>query len=225
MRKAVRQGCDGTTVLKVLVSGGPCTLDTLCRAIFGKPQPVNSNGRKNIRTAIGRLIKNDLAISAQPAQQTFPINHAGVTFDATAAGRKFIADGKTLTGGPKGPNSGAPVAKNGSDLRQRFWNALRMKEKATLVDVVELAHRDDDPDPVKVTANARRYFDALERAGIVKRLGVKAAGIGPHSRGHIRFALLKDLGGRAPLAGRTFLTNLNAPVTEARIAYAERKKK
>lgn len=208
--------CDGTTVLRFLVERGPQSLDVICRHVLGQVAPVGSQARRNVRSVIGRLIGAGLAERHGRANSSLQNRDAAI-FAATEAGECWIAAGKTVTSGANGPRTGVP--KKSAGIRQRIWEVLRRKQKATLNDLVEMAWRDGDPEAVKVIDNARKYLTALARAGIVKKLATRAPGFAPSSNGFNRYALLRDLGPRAPLTGRTFVTNPNAPDTEARILY------
>lgn len=221
MAKAARDSCDGTTVLTLLVSG-PQSLDAICRHVYGgKVVAVGDQRRKNARAAVGRLIAAGHAHRIGKPNSTLQ-NQGAAIFDATAAGRAFIASGKKVTSGPKGPFNG--VTNRTGGMRQRIWEALCAKPRATLDDLVGLIHRPSDPDPVKVTDNARKYLKALSRAGIVRRLKDRAPGFAPTSNGFVRFQLLRDLGPLAPLTGKTFVTDPNAPDSAAaRIPYLTEK--
>jgi hypothetical protein len=218
MAKAA-SSCDGTTVLRLLVDQGPQSLDAICRHVLGKPAPIGSQARRNVRAVIGRLIGGGL-VERQGRANGSLRNQDVAIFAAARAGHAFVASGKTITSGPRGAMTGVP--KKDAGMRQRLWEVLRRKQKATLADLVELARRDGDPDPVKVIDNARKYMRGLARAGIVKKLASRVPGFSPTSNGFNRYVLLLDLGPRAPLTGKRFVTNPNAPDTEARIAYRER---
>lgn len=221
MPKSASNACNGTSILRLLATG-PQSLDLICRHVYGKPAPIGSRARMNVRGIVGRLIAAGHVDRIGKVNATLR-NQGGATFDATAKGRAFLSAGKTITSGANGPRTGVP--KKSAGMRQRIWHALRLKQKATTLELCELIHEEGDPDPIKVTDNARKYFTALARAGIVKKLNTRASGQEPSSRGFLRYALLRDLGPRAPLTGKTFVTNPNAPDTEARIPYAERKAK
>jgi len=70
-------------------------------------------------------------------------------------------------------------------------------------------------DTADVEATARQVA-ALARAGIVTKLAARAKGFAPTSNGHVRYAIIRDLGPIAPSAGALFVTDHNA---RARIDY------
>jgi hypothetical protein len=86
-------------------------------------------------------------------------------------------------------------------------------------DLVELVARPKD-NLANLERLARTFLKALARAGIVKALADRAPGAAPTSNGNRRFKLVRDLGRRAPITGRDFITDPNADgVDNARIPY------
>lgn len=216
---AEREPVRSDKVLRFLVGQGPQSLDAICLHVLGAIPRAHARPRKYVQMAIGRLMARSLVERHGRPNSTLA-NKGPAIFAATKAGHDLVAAGKAISSGPVKAMTG--VVKKDAGMRQRLWEVLRRKQKATLADLVELARRDGDPDPVKVIDNARKYMRALARAGIVKKLATRAPGYSPTSNGFNRYVLLLDLGPRAPLTGKRFVTNPNAPDTEARIAYRER---
>jgi hypothetical protein len=99
-----------------------------------------------------------------------------------------------LKSGPNAPHG----KRNGpSDtLRSRAWRALRTLKKATLPELIELAGKGDELDP---ETNLRRYLKTLALFGVVHRLARREPGLALTSNGFHRWALLTDLGPKAPV--------------------------
>lgn len=205
-------------ILAAAPDGAPLTLEAICQALQpGVPHGPHTRLRKGIINALGRLMQKALASAHRLPRTTFGGN-AVVTYSITAEGRALRQAGKPIGGGPKpGPRTSLPKPKPG--MRQRLWDALRVANKATMAELVELIHRKGDADAVKVIKNGCQYFDALVRAGVVVRMAKKEKGFAPTSNGFTRYALVNNLGPIAPSAGKHFLTDHNA---RARIDYARK---
>jgi hypothetical protein len=206
---------DQTAVLKVLVgAAGELDLDRICFAIAPKlPRGPGSKLRRQVIQCLGRLVSAGLALRTR-CERSFGTAHACWT--ATAKGRAQVAAGAPVKSGPKGPFNGRRVLPD--TLRQRAWTAFRVAKRATLAELAEVARRPDDGDgdDARVIDNLRKYLKALARAGIVSQLRVRQPGFAPSSPGFGRYALAKDLGAIAPIAGAMFVTDPNAL---ARIPY------
>ena len=72
-------------------------------------------------------------------------------------------------------------------MRDKLWRAMRIKSKATIGELLELA----DEDAVAAMSNAQRYCLALQRAGFLRRLR-RAPGTRPTSNGHVRYQLVRE---------------------------------
>ncbi|HEY1502951.1 MAG TPA: hypothetical protein VGF92_01560 [Stellaceae bacterium] len=111
----------------------------------------------------------------------------------TPRGDKVIAEttplrsGPTKATGPRAPSDG---------LRARAWRALRMRGKATIPEILEIADAGESKSP---TTNLYRYFGSLCRAGVVVKLDKRERGAAVTSNGFIRWSLIRDLGPIAPL--------------------------
>jgi DNA-binding PadR family transcriptional regulator len=189
-----------TTILHWLVEGAELSATEIvhrCQMISAEA------GRKNILECLGRLLQKKFIERANKQTTAAPVEPR---YRPTQLGREFAASGKRITSGPNGPLTGVRKPREGS-FRQRFWNAFRITRKATLPQLIELAREQKDGN---VDANALKYMKALERAGVATRLPTKEKGHALTSPGHVRFALIRDLGPTAPGAANKHLVNLNA---------------
>ncbi|MGH6887956.1 MAG: hypothetical protein ACREHF_01965 [Rhizomicrobium sp.] len=191
-----------TTILQWLVEAGrPCSPTDIVR----RCQLVSCEaGRKNILECLGRLMQKKLVARAN--RRTGFCDRSEPLYAATPAGRAFVASGKRITSGPNGPHTGAGKPREGT-FRQRLWNAFRIQKKATLPQLIEIAREARDG---RVESNALSYLKSLVRAGVAARLPAREKGLALTSPGHVRFALIRDLGPLAPCAGKSHLVNLNA---------------
>ncbi|MDR3684741.1 MAG: hypothetical protein P4L11_13520 [Geothrix sp.] len=104
----------------------------------------------------------------------------------TPAGLQHLAEGKTITSGPKGPRTNpSPFAP--STLRSRLWRALRLKRVASVDELLLLAAKGNEGN---AKDDARRYLNALHKAGILDPAYTRT---GPQ-----RYLLLRDRGPLAP---------------------------
>jgi hypothetical protein len=206
---------DQNALLRLIAdAGGPVSASALCVSMGTKPPIERRNpARKRVIEALGRLMRKKLVMPGNRRN-----NNEGVEpyYELTVAGRAFVSAGKTVTSGPAGPLTGQRrLAPDG--LRARFWNALRIKKKATVADIVEAAWRPDDCLHARAIDNARHYLHALVRAGIVVKMAVRDPGYAPTSNGFVRFALVRDLGPDAPVTSKAHVFDPNA---RAKIPYA-----
>ncbi len=98
--------------------------------------------------------------------------------------------------------------------RQRLWSALRIAKKATLAELAEACSR--GPKPERTIWNARKFMQALSRAGIVVVLPVRTKGYAPTSNGFLRYGLATDLGPLAPVPGKDSVFD---PNSKSKIEY------
>lgn len=119
-------------------------------------------------------------------------------FELTREGELAKASGKRLKSGPRAPLSQTCRRRREPTFRERLWRALRIKNKATIGDLVELAAQESDKDP---TSNATRYLAALHNAGYLRRLR-REKGTAPTSNGFVRYQLANDSGPEAPIVQR-----------------------
>lgn len=173
--------------------------------------------RKRALEALGKLMQKKLVERANKQTGFKPVEPE---YQTTKAGRDFIASGKRVTSGPNGPLAGVRKGPDNT-FRQRLWNAFRIQKKATLPQLIEIAREKRDGN---VEANALKFLKSLVRAGVAARMPTREKGHALTSPGHVRFALVRDLGPRAPQAANRHLVNLNATDDVDRfIPYGESK--
>lgn len=203
--------CDQNEVLRALVGLGPslspgvncaATIDELLALCGYKPKH-----RKSVVECLGRLMQKKLAERSS----------IGTAFyRASAAGVAFAQSGKRITAGPNAASERKPLE---DTFRARLWRALRVRKKATLPDLIEIARKEGDGDFAHV--NAQSWMRSLCAAGIAVKLPTRAEGYAPTSNGFARFALIRDLGPLAPVISSKHLVNPNAQGDARFIKYAE----
>lgn len=110
----------------------------------------------------------------------------------TAAGRAFLAAGKSFVSGPRGAYTGKRLVKN--TLRERVWRAIRIRRKFSAFEILPLAVKGERD----AESNARKYFRVLTRAGYLSELPTRQHGDTPAGSGFKRFLLVRDSGPQAP---------------------------
>ncbi|MGE4527983.1 MAG: hypothetical protein AB7D00_06410 [Rhodospirillaceae bacterium] len=115
-------------------------------------------------------------------------------FTLTAEGEAFRASGKEVTSGPKGPLTQSYRRARRTTLRDRLWAALRVRRKASIPELLELASNGE----AAALSLAQKYTSALCRSGHLRELR-RDPGTAPTSNGFKRFALIRDTGPEAPL--------------------------
>lgn len=142
--------------------------------------------RKAVVKAVGRLIARGWAERAEIG-----------CYRLTAAGAQALAAGVRITSGPNGPlTARRPPRRRAAPLYELIWRALRIRGKATIADLLELAGRDG-----RTAANtAAVYLRVLARAGYLRVLPRREPGTAPTSNGYKRYQLLRDTGPLAPVA-------------------------
>lgn len=164
-------------LLDALAAAAPCaTVDDLVAATCVP--------RRQVVKSMGALWHRGLAE---------PVDGNGC-YRLTAAGEEARTAGRRLRSGPVRPHTGRRRPVHGT-MRERVWRALRIKVKATLPELVELAARGSERDAY---GNARKYLRALEKAGYVRRLPARARGAAPTSPGHVKWVLLRNTGPAPP---------------------------
>lgn len=98
----------------------------------------------------------------------------------TATGREAVAASQPIRPGKHVPNP----------LRQRAWELLRMLQKTTLMELCITAAEGGERD---IFSSLGKYVRALERAGYLQRLPIKAAD------GALRYRLARNSGPQAPV--------------------------
>lgn len=118
-------------------------------------------------------------------------------YTLTHDGRIALEAGAKLKSGPKGPH-GKPRNTAGS-LRDKVWRLLRIRQKASVPEIVGLLCDGDAPVmQIKgVTNNVQKYLRALRLTGYLADMR-REAGDKPGSNGHKRYLLVRDTGPTAP---------------------------
>ncbi len=107
------------------------------------------------------------------------------TWKLTPKGAEAAGKGLELKSGPAGPR---PVSEVPHHFRSRLWRALRMMRKSTIHGLLVPASSPSDGNPYE---SAKKYLDALVKAGFVKRM--------PHKDGtRTIYALVRDSGPLPP---------------------------
>jgi hypothetical protein len=209
---------DGLEVLRYLVSQrDPVTVEELNLAIPGCNGSLRT--RKLLVKVNCRLFARGLIKRGRPS-----VFQGNSTYEATDAGRALIAAGGRIDG-HKSERRALPAKRSVSPARAKLWHAMRLKDgkSFTIPDLVELAATTRG-EARKLTRIAQDMLKALSRAGIVLALKERAPGHHPTSNGFRRFRLVRDLGRKAPITGKAFITDPNADgVDTARIPYLDRR--
>jgi hypothetical protein len=204
--------CDQNAVLRVLAPLGalaePCSATLIADRLRGAPH-------RRVIACLGRLMQRKLVARAN--KRTGFADRSEPLYVATKAGADCVRSGKLITSGPKGALAG--VRRRDGTFRQRVWNAFRILKKATLPQLIEIARESGDGDGIE--SNTLKYMNALVRAGVAARLPTRERGFALTSPGHVRFALIRDLGPLAPQAARKHLVNLNDGNDARFISYGE----
>lgn len=115
-------------------------------------------------------------------------------FQLTHAGQTAASRGEQITSGPNGQHEKIRCAARDT-LRQRAWNAMRIQRRFTVHDILTAATTGAE---ASAENNLQRYFKALCKAGVLRRLPKRAAGSAPTSNGYAQYTLVRDLGLVAP---------------------------
>lgn len=116
-------------------------------------------------------------------------------FTLTPSGRAARDAGVRIESGVTGPTRASRKPKRAT-IRQRAWNAMRIKRSFTVPDLVTVVARAGDGD---VAENLRRYVSALTRAGYLERAARRQQGTAPGSNGYPVYSLVRDTGEIAPV--------------------------
>jgi len=115
---------------------------------------------------------------------------------ATMEGLAFLEAGKAITSGPNGPRV---LEMDGTSLRTRIWKAIRLAQKASVSELLELAARGSE---TNAALNAKEYLRALEKSGHLMRLSRRAPSEWPVTTGESRYCLVLNTGPLAPQFNR-----------------------
>jgi hypothetical protein len=112
-------------------------------------------------------------------------------FELSAAGRKAVLSGETITSGPRGPLAQqTPRRPRRRTQRDRMWTAMLVLRKFRISDLEITAGA--------TVASAQRYVAVLEAAGYLSRLRPER-GTAPTSNGFVRWLLIRPSGAQAPI--------------------------
>lgn len=136
--------------------------------------------RKSVGMAVQCLKRRGLAEAIEPGR-----------YQATDAGRAFLAEGKTVASGQGSPR---PRQKT-RGLRQRAWWVMRARGVVTVPDLLSTLSDGTEKNAAK---NLGRYLAALSVAGFVEEIG-RAPGTARTSNGHKRYRLTRNNGRQAPV--------------------------
>jgi hypothetical protein len=210
--------CNQTEVLTILTNAvdAPVPVAAIAYAVWRKDRRQNEQRvRRQVLYALGNLMQNKLAERSPEPKQP-------VSYLATDKGFALIASGGRVTSGPKRPHTGDRKPQVNT-LRARLWTALRLKKKATVPELLEIARLPGDGDKeTNLARNVQSWMKALVRAGVAAELSVRGQGYAPTSNGFKRFSLISDLGPQAPIASAKHLFD---PNSGKRIAYGAPKAK
>lgn len=139
---------------------------------------------RDLVKAVGRLISRGYARRAEIG-----------CYELTDEGLRARHSGERIKSGPRKALTQVCRQRQAATFRTKVWRALRMKQKATIGDLVETA---GDGTEKAAVSNAGRYLHALCKAGYVRSLrrqpGTKAT-----SNGFLRYQLVRDTGPDAPV--------------------------
>lgn len=136
--------------------------------------------RKSVGMAVACLKRRGLVEAPEPG-----------LYQATEAGREFLAEGKTVASGQASPR---PRQKT-RGLRQRAWWVLRARGVVTVPDLLSTLSDGTEKNAAK---NVGRYLAALAATGFVEEIG-RAPGTARTSNGHKRYRLARNNGRQAPV--------------------------
>lgn len=140
---------------------------------------------KQVENAALTLRRRELAVKLRPG-----------CLKLTQAGRDAIAFGITVTSGPNGPQPGKRIFTD--TLRSRTWAALRIRQKASIPDLIMLTAQGNAREKA-LESNIGKYLRALEKAGYVSKMKRRDHGTAITSNGYLRWLLVKDTGPEAPV--------------------------
>lgn len=114
----------------------------------------------------------------------------------TDAGREALAAGATITSGPNGPQPGKRIFTD--TLRSRIWTALRIRQKASIPDLIMLTAQGNAREKA-LESNIGKYLRALAKAGFVSKMPRREPGTAITSNGYVRWLLIRNTGPLAPV--------------------------
>lgn len=166
------------TVLGVLDRATCLTIDQVAEAA--------EITNKDVARMIGKLIGRGLADRKERG-----------CYQLTAEGAAFRASGKEFRPGVY-KRTARHWRPRPNSLRDRLWKAMRIKGKATIPELLELAASSDKERTKVAQDGAWRYIAALTKVGILRELPRRSPGTALTSNGFGRWQLVNDLGPVAP---------------------------
>lgn len=149
---------------------------------------------KQVATACALLEKNGYLTRKRYADDSVKPGH----YLLTSQGKNALADGTSLTSGPKSPH-GKSRRKAGT-LRERAWNLLRIKRQVSVPELIATLLDADSPVArVKsATNNLQKYFQQLKMAGYLAELR-RDQPTSRTSNGAKRYLLIRNSGPLPPV--------------------------
>lgn len=149
--------------------------------------------RKQVANACDKLVAHGYL-----ARQTYADGRVKPgKYRLTAEGRIALEAGANLKSGPKGPSGKA--RNTAGSLREKVWRLLRIRQKASVPEVVALLC-DGDATAKEIectTNNVQKYLRALRATGYLADMR-REPGSKPTSNGFKRYLLVRDTGPLAP---------------------------
>ncbi|MDP2808673.1 MAG: hypothetical protein Q8O34_00825 [Rhodocyclaceae bacterium] len=192
----------------------PWTTETLLKAVLeAAPEDCITEARMaEISGLAGRQVERAVL---KLRRHGFMTRTARGCHKLTEAGRAALAEGLSLSSGPKGPQESGQRRRD-PGLRLRVWNVLRMGGKRTVDDILMRVVDGDERD---APSNVRKYLRALARAGYLLAMPARERPLNATSNGCVRWLLVKDTGPEAPVS-RVSRGTLYDPNIEAEIPLA-----
>lgn len=172
---------NANALLDALTPGVCLTVDKLAETT-GLP-------KKEVSRAAGQLVLRELA------ERT-----ARGCYQLTAAGAAFKAGGERIASGPRRGVPRTGRRRTADTLRDRLWAALRIRGKASIPELLELALADGERAETSYD-NAKSFLRLLRRAGYLIELR-RERGAAPSSNGFKRYGLVRDSGPETPQVRR-----------------------
>jgi hypothetical protein len=176
---------EGTEQIKVLAALDPSE----CRTT-GHLAELTGLTNRQIVSCTAKLIDRGFAERAERG-----------CFTGTQAGLDFLLSGEPIKSGPRGHLTGRHRRPKRRTIQDRIWAALRIRQKASVPELIELAATEGAAPTV---SHIQRYLKALVGAGYLRELPRREPGTAQTSNGFKRYQLLRDTGPIAPrYSGKT----------------------
>lgn len=116
-------------------------------------------------------------------------------YQLTDKGIQSRSNGETLTSGPNAPHTAKARKQKGSNLRQRVWRVMPVKQKFTIDDLLGVAANGEEKN---ARNNVQKYLRFLSEAGYLRELR-RVPGEALTSNGFKRYQLIRHTGPKAPV--------------------------